>query len=129
MAKVNHSFVISKFTNPSGDIVFRVAGQIAGKRVRKNLPTSEEAEAERSVLELQKLQVETDIGARAAITRLSDNQLHEAESVFRRLLGSPLTLTFCVEFAVSNYRAPERQKSLADAILEYVAAKEHEFAQ
>lgn len=30
-------FEISEFTNPSGEIVFRVAGWLNGKRVRKNL--------------------------------------------------------------------------------------------
>jgi len=29
-------FVISKFTNPSGEIVFRVTGWLVGKRIRKN---------------------------------------------------------------------------------------------
>ena len=33
------SFVISKFTNPSGDVVFRVTGNLDGQRVRKNFST------------------------------------------------------------------------------------------
>jgi len=32
-------FVISKFTNPSGEIVFRLTGWLDGKRIRKNLVT------------------------------------------------------------------------------------------
>jgi hypothetical protein len=36
-------FVISEFTNPSGEIGFRVFGQLDGKRVRKNFPTRTEA--------------------------------------------------------------------------------------
>jgi len=66
---------------------------------------------------------------RAAITRLSDVQLHEAEAVFRRLEGLARSLTFYVDFALANYREPEKQKPLADAVIDYVAAKEYEFKQ
>ncbi len=121
------AFVISKFTNPSGEIVFRVSGQLDGKRVRKNFPVYAEAEAERQILEIQRLQAEA--GIRIAGTRLTDEQLQEAEAVFRRLAGQQQSLSFCVDFALANYREPEKQKSLADAIAAYVAAKEHEFAQ
>lgn len=120
-------FVISEFTNPSGEIVFRVSGWLDGKRIRKNCPTRAEAEAERQVLEIQRLQGET--GIRSTVTRLRDDQLHEAEAVFRRLAGQPRPLSFYVDFALTNYREPAQQKSLADAITEYKAAKEHEFSQ
>lgn len=49
--------------------------------------------------------------------------------MFARLKGQPRSLTFYVDFALSNYREPEKQKSLADAVAEYIKAKEHEFAQ
>jgi hypothetical protein len=49
-------FVISQFTNPSREIVFRVSGWLDGQRIRKNFPTRPEAEAERQVLEIQRLQ-------------------------------------------------------------------------
>jgi hypothetical protein len=62
------AFVISEFTNPSGEIVFRVSGWSDGKRVRKNFATRADAEAERQVLEIQRLQAET--GIRIAGTRL-----------------------------------------------------------
>ena len=74
MKQVN-SFVISEFTNPSGEIVFRVTGWLDGKRIRKNLCTRAEAEAERQILEVQKLQAET--GIRPTVTRLTEDQLHE----------------------------------------------------
>ena len=98
----NSSFVISQFTNPSGDVVFRVSGWLDGKRIRKNFPTRPEAEAERQVLEVQRLQGET--GIRTAVTRLVDDQLHEAESVFRRLDGRPHSLSF---YEYSNNRNQE----------------------
>ena len=82
------TFQVTEFTNPSGDVVFRVSGWLDGKRVRKNLSTRAEAEAERQSLEIQHLQRET--GIRAAATRLTDDQLHEAETVFRRLAACPV---------------------------------------
>ncbi len=121
------SFVISEFTNPSGEIVCRVAGWLDGKRVRRNFATRAEGEAERQVLEVQRLQTET--GIRTAATRLEDAQLHEAEAAFRRLVGQPRSLSFYLDFALTNYREPEKQKPLADAVADYVTSKEHEFAQ
>jgi integrase len=120
-------FVISQFTNPSGEIVFRVSGWLAGKRVRKNFPSRAEAEAERQVLEVQRLQGET--GIRTTVTRLAEDQLHEAEAVFRRLAGQPRSLSFYVGFALANYREPVTQKLLTEAVTEYVATKHHEHEQ
>jgi len=76
----NPAFVISEFTNSSGEIVFRVAGWLDRKRVRKNFATRTEAEAERQILEIQRLQTET--GIRVSATRLEGAQLKEAEAVF-----------------------------------------------
>ena len=121
------SFVISEFTNPSGEIVCRVTGWLDGQRVRRNFANRAEAEAERQVLEVQRFQSET--GIRTAATRLEDTQLKEAEAVFARLKGQPRSLSFYVDFGLTNYREPEKQKPLADAVADYVTAKEHEFAQ
>lgn len=38
-------------------------------------------------------------------------------------------MSFFLDFGLSSYREPEKQKSLADGIVEYVAAKEAEFKQ
>jgi hypothetical protein len=119
------SFVVSQFKNPSGDVVFRVSGWLYGKRIRKNFATRAEAEAERQVFEVGSLQTKSKV--RAAVTRLSDEQLHEAETAFQRLECQQQTLSFCVAYTLANYRAPERQKLLPEAIAEYIAAKEHEF--
>ena len=120
-------FVISEFTNPSGKIVFQLYARIDGQRFRKNFQTRAEAEAERQVQEVSWLQ--RDTGTRAAVTRLNDDQLHEAEAAFRRIANLPRSLSFYLDFALTNYREPEKQKPLADAVAEYVTAKEHEFAQ
>ena len=68
------SLVISEFTNPSGEIVYRVSGWLEGKRIRKNFSTRVDALAERQVLEVQRLQAET--GVRPTVTRLTEVQLH-----------------------------------------------------
>ena len=120
-------FVIKEFTNPSGEVVFRVSGWLDGKRVRKNLPSREEAKAEVDVLEIEAVQAET--GIRRTVTRLTEDELHEAEAVVRRLAGKPRSLSFYVDFALANYREPVCQKPLAEAATEYVAAKKHEFEQ
>ncbi len=99
------SFNIAEFTNPSGEIVFRVSGWLHGKRIRKNFPTRREAQAECQTLEIARLQAEN---VRTAITRLSDDQLQEAEASLRRLIGPPCSLSFDLDFALTNYREPEK---------------------
>jgi len=97
------SFTISAFTNPSGEVVFRVSGWLDGKRIRKNYPSRAEAKAETDALEIQCLQGET--GVRPTVTRLTEDQLHEAEAVFKRLSGKSHSMSFCVDFALANYRS------------------------
>jgi hypothetical protein len=91
-----------------------------GKRVRKNFPTRAEAQDEAQALEIKGLQGKT--GIRATATRLTEDQLHEAESLFQRVAGLSHPLAFYVDFALANYREPTRQKALAAAVTEYVAA-------
>ncbi len=125
--KHREKFAVKEFKNPSGEIVYRVDGWFNGERVRKNFATRKEADVEQQLLEIRAVQKET--GVRVAATRLDDAQLREAEAVFARLVGLKKPLTFYVEFALANYQEPERQKSIADAKADYVAAKEHEFEQ
>ena len=115
-------FEISEFTNPSGEIVFRVAGWLDGKRVRKNLATRVEAQAERQALEIAALQGES--GMRVAATRLADDQLREAEAAFHRLEGRARSLAFYLDYALSNYRDPVNDMSLAEAAKLYLAVRE-----
>ncbi|MEQ1843187.1 MAG: hypothetical protein ABL994_22515, partial [Verrucomicrobiales bacterium] len=98
MAQAN-SFVVSQFTNPSKEIVFRVSGWLDGRRVRKNFPTRAEAEAERQVLEIQRLQA--DSGLRPILTRLNEDQVQEAEAAFRKLKGSSTSLLFYLDYAMA----------------------------
>ena len=101
------AFVISEFTNPSGKIVFQLYARIDDQRFRKNFPTRTEAEAERQIQEVNWLQRGT--GTRATSTRLTEDQLHETEAAFRRLASLPRSLSFYLDFALANYREPEKQ--------------------
>jgi integrase len=122
------AFVVSEFTNPSGEVVFRVSGRIAGKRIRTNFRTRSEAEVERQVLDVRRLQAEGS-PIRTAITRLTDEQLREAELAFGQLQGFKNSLSFYLAFALANYREPASAMKLGDAIAHYVAAKKHEHDQ
>jgi hypothetical protein len=73
-------YVISEFTNPSGEIVFRVSGWQDGKRFRRNFATRAEAQAEKQTLELTAPQGES--GMRVAATRLADEQLREGGAAY-----------------------------------------------
>ena len=125
---MNHTeFAVSRFENRNGVTSWRVTGRLHGIRIRRNFKTREEAAAERSTLEIKALQAAS--GLHAVATVLAEDQVREAEAVFRRLSGKPNPLSFYVDFAVSNYREPEQQKPLSAAISDYVSAKAHEFEQ
>ena len=80
-------FVVSEFTNPSGEIVYRLYGRVDGQRIRKNFSTWAEAEAERQARELARLQAST--GMRVAATRLTEDQLQQAEGAFTLIKEQP----------------------------------------
>lgn len=117
-------FVVSEFTNPSGEIVYRLYGWDQGQRVRKNFATRAEADAERQVREIARLQSAS--GMRVAATRLTDQQLQEAEGAFALVKDKPQSLLFYVDFAMKTYRAPEHEKPVADAIRDYLAKKQED---
>ena len=106
---------------------WRVDGRLHGVRIRRNFKTQEEAAAEKAALELKAMQ--TTSGLQSVTTFLTADQLRDAEAVFRRLAGQSRPLSFYVEFALANYREPVTQKSLSEAVEEYVGTKEHEHEQ
>ncbi len=121
----DQSFTVSRFQNRNGVSSWRVSGYLAGVRLRKNFPTREEAAAEKSVLDLKVLQCAPG-GIRSATTFLTDDQLREAETAFRRLAAKPKPLAFYLDYAFANYRAPEFDRPLDDAVTDYWASKERE---
>jgi hypothetical protein len=125
--KHSNLFAISEFINPSGGVVFRLYARMDGKRFRTNFPTRAEVESERQAQKVQLLQRET--GIRATATRLTDEQLHKTESVFRRAAVHAHPLSFYVEFALANYREPVTQKLLTETVMEFLVIKDHELEQ
>lgn len=121
------SFSVTRFENRNGVISWRVDGRLHGVRIRKNFKSREEAIAEKATQELKALQA--DAGLQSATTFLSEEQLREAETAFNRLKEKPRSLSFYLDYALTNYREPETQRLLADAVADYTAAKEHERKQ
>lgn len=120
-------FAVTRFENRNGVISWRVDGRLHGVRIRKNFKTREEAIAEKATQELKALQAEA--GLQSATTFLSEEQLREAETAFNRLKEKPRSLSFYLDYALTNYREPETQRLLADAVADYTAAKQHEREQ
>src|SRR5664280_3481504 len=87
----NTTFAVSRFENRNGVTSWRVDGRLHGVRIRRNFKTREAAAAEKDALELKALQAAA--GLHAGATFLTEDQLREAESVFRRLTGRPRSLT------------------------------------
>ena len=125
--KHESSFGVSRFENRNGAISWRVDGRLHGVRIRRNFKTQEEAAAEKAALELKALQAAS--GLQSVITFLAADQLREAEAAFRRLQANPRSLTFFLDYALANYRAPTASKLLTEAVAAYVATKQHEHDQ
>lgn len=116
-----NSFAVARFENRNGVISWRVTGWLHGVRIRKNFKIREEAAAEKATLELKAVQANS--GMRSVMTFLSDESLRQAEDAFRRLDGRPKSLLFYLDYALTNYRPPETEKSLKDAVDDYIAVK------
>ncbi len=118
------TFLVSRFKNRNGVFSWRVDGRLNGVRIRRNFKTQEEAAAEKAALEIKALQLASSL--HAVTTTLSTDQVHEAETAFRRLADRKRSLSFYVDFALANHCEPEQQKPLAGAVDAYVATKVHE---
>ncbi len=125
---MNHTkLAVSRFENRSGATSWRVSGCLHGVRIRRNFKSREEAAVEKATLELKAEQSAS--GLRSVTTCLSNDQVREAEAVFRRLDGHTRSLAFYVDFALINYREPNRDMPLAEAAKEYLALREADHQQ
>jgi len=118
---------MTRFKYRNGASSWRISGWLHGIRIRKNFKTREEAAAEKTVLDIQTAQAAT--GLRPTTTFLADPQLREAEDAFRRLDGRNHSLLFYLDYALANFREPQQQKRLQEAVEEYIAGKQKENAQ
>jgi len=103
---------------------FRLSGWLNGRRIRKDFKDREEALGEKNRLEVEAANVGGEI--RPLNTRLSADQLGDAEAAFRRLQDRGHSLLFCVDFTLANYRAPEHDQPIEAAVDEYLASKHRE---
>lgn len=117
-------FEVSKFENLNGTTAWRVSGWLNNARIRRNFPTRDEAIAEAASLEIREAQIAA--GMRFSATFLTEEQLRDAEASYRRLKGKSRPLHFYVDFALANYREPDLQKPLKDAVSLYLAVKTKE---
>ncbi len=121
------AFTVTRFLNRNGVTSWRVDGRLHGLRIRRNFKTREEAGAERAALEAKAAQAASNV--RSASTFLTDDQLRQSEAAFRRLADAPKPLAFYLDYALANYRAPEREITVDAAVTAYLASKKKEEAQ
>ena len=115
-------FHVTEFVNPSGETAFRVAGYMpSGERVRENFPTQEEAVGRKAELDIEAANIVTTTATRLKATRLTDEQVKDAERAFAKLGNR--TLLDAVEYYLRNYREPVRQITVADAIAQFIAER------
>src|ERR1017187_5676429 len=124
---VQPMFSVSRFKNRNGAFSWRVDGRLNGVRIRRNFKSQEEAAAEKAGLELKALQLASNL--RAVTTSLTEDEVREAEAVFRRIAARGRPLSFYIDFTLMNDREPASRKLLAEAVNQFGAAKQHEHDQ
>ncbi|MCX5682358.1 MAG: hypothetical protein NT049_01565, partial [Planctomycetota bacterium] len=69
-------------------------------RIRRNFKTQEEAAAEKAGLEIKALHLASNL--RAITTCLTEDQVREAEAVFRQIAEHGRSLSSCVNFTLAR---------------------------
>lgn len=118
---------VNRFKNRNGTFAWRVDGRINGVRIRRNFKTPEEAAAEKAAVKIKAEKAAT--GLNSVITPLTEAQVREAETLFRRVDTHGRSLAFCVDYTFANYRDRSAQKPLTEAVTDYLARKRQEQAQ
>jgi len=76
--------------------------------IRKNYRHREEAAAEKAYLEIKAAQI---ISGLLTTTFLSDDQLRQAETAFRRLADPPRPLVFYLDYSLARARSRSSPRS------------------
>lgn len=92
-----------------------------GRRIRKNFQDRDKAVAFITAMRTKLLNAETAVTT--AITRLTPDQLKQAEAAFNRL-GSRYTLDQAVTYFVDNYAAPDEAVTLKKAVEKFSEGKD-----
>lgn len=96
-----------------------VIGSLAGRRIREQFKSRDEAEGRKNELEVEAANLSGS--TRARTTRLTESQLAEAESAFTRLGGR--SLSAAVEWYLATYRPPETATTLETAVTAFLAER------
>ena len=113
------AFKLSHFTNPSGQIVWRVSGtKKDGTRVRQNFKHESEAIAHKQTLEVEDLNIKPTPFLPTNLTR---EQLADAERAVPELKTG--TLLGAVRFFNDNFQDPLKPARLSDAVNSFRAEK------
>lgn len=116
-------FAIRSYTNPSGEKVWRIQGRMPdGRRLRENKKDYAAAVGRRAELEIEALNIRIAVSLKK--TRLTDDQLAEAESVFTnhpQLLR--VRLTRIVDEYFQHHPIPITDTTVTDASAEFITKK------
>jgi hypothetical protein len=126
---MNHenTFAVIRYKNRNGVTSWRVSGWLRGVRIRKNFKTREEAGADKAAMELSAEQAAS--GLRSISTCLTIEQVRESEAAFQRLGTRSRSLSFYLDYALTNYRDPVNDKPVVEAAREYLALRELDHKQ
>jgi integrase len=120
MSKERYS--IKSFTNPSGAEVFRVTGRTPeGTQIRRNFQDRREAIGFKAELEIAALNAAQAVTLKR--TRLSDEQLAQAEAAIQKLEGTNHTLTQAVDYLLRNWQPSAVAKTVKEASAEFIVDK------
>jgi integrase len=122
-----NTFAVIRYKNRNGVTSWRVSGWLRGVRIRKNFKTREEAGADKAAMELGAEQAAS--GLRSISTCLTIEQVRESEAAFQRLGSRSRSLSFYLDYALTNYRDPVNDKPVVEAAREYLALREMDHDQ
>lgn len=114
------AFNIREFTNPTGSKSWRVYGQRKGKQYRANFQDERLALSHKQVLELEAANMAPPP---LVTTRLTPDQVKEAEACYHRIEGKGYTLSVAVEFALAHYNPSKKRATVQEAFAQYIASK------
>lgn len=120
---MNGGFKIRQITAKEHGVKYRtnlVCGYLNGQRIRKKFRSREDALGELNRLQVAAANSDGDV--RPVNTRLTPEQVAQAEAAFQRLAGTPLP--HAVEWYLANYRPPLDSVPVETAISEFMRDRE-----
>lgn len=119
----NNRFKLTRFTNPSGQQVWRLSGTLNGKRIRNNFLTREEAVEARQALEIKYLNEESE--GQTVWTTLTHEQNRDAIAAINRLkhAQSGKTLSFAVDYLLQHYKEAQETMGIRESAKAYLDEK------